>query len=157
MSEDNHWMLSLLRCLEKVFVIDEPLYMCRTNRSDSITHTIKRKNIEDLLLIVKESIDYYEHDMCNKLKQLELCYASYLWFSALGLSSKLSKDDKKLVKNKFERTKNVCEYSNSKKTRLCNYLMKIVGVNITMGILGLYIKLKQSKNVNRSLLKNVRN
>lgn len=153
LSEDNHWMIRILRKLNAVQIIDEPLYMCRTTRQDSITHTIKRKNIEDLLEIVNESIEYCENSKCSKkIKQMELCYASYLWFSALGLSSKLSKTDKKEIKRLFRLTSSVCEYSNSKKTKLCNFVLKIFGFDITMLVLGIYINTKGKIRINKSKL-----
>lgn len=153
LSEDNQWMLRLLRVLKSVYVIDKELYICRTTRQDSITHTIKKKNIEDLLTIIDESIMYYKNNMeSDELKQLELCYVSYLWFSALGLCSKLNRAERKQVKSSFQKTKEVCRYSNSKKTKLCNLVMKVFGFNITMFVLGTYIKLKGKYHINRTML-----
>lgn len=150
LSEDNQWMLRVLRKLNSVAIIDEPLYICRTDRQDSITHTIKKKNIEDLLKIIQESIDFYD-DKSNldEWKKMEWCYASYLWFSALGLSVKLSPKDRKEVKSPFEKTKVVCAYSNSKKTKLCYLVLKIMGIDLTMRILGMYIQLKEKRTMNR--------
>lgn len=153
LSEDNQWMLRMLRKLQSVHILDEPLYICRTTRQDSITHTIKKKNIADLLTIVNESIEYYKDDEKNcEIKSLELCYASYLWFSALGLSAKLNKAERKEVKELFKKTRSVCAYSNSKKTKLCNWVLKIVGFDLTTSILGMYIKLKGKYHINRKML-----
>lgn len=153
LSEDNEWMLRVLRNLETVFILNFPLYIYRAGRQDSITQNIKKKNIEDLLMIVHASVQYYKNNEKNSdLKSLELCHASYLWFSALGLSAKLNKSERKDVKELFQVTKSVCVYSNSKKTKLCNAIFKIFGFDITMVILGTYIKLKGKYNINRTML-----
>lgn len=155
LSEDNQWMIRLLRKLRTVKIIDEPLYICRKDRKDSITHTIKKKNILDLLEIVEQSIDYYKkHTNQSQIKELELCYASYLWFSALGLSATLSKKEKKEVKPYFLRTSIVCNYSNSKKTKLCRGVLKACGLDITTFILGVYVKMKGKYKINKTLINN---
>lgn len=141
--EDNEWMIRLLRVLKKVSVVNVPLYIYRTGRSDSITNTIKKKNITDLLSIVKGSIDYYA-DNDNQIKEQELCFASYLWFCALGLANRLNKNELKEVKPLFKETSSVCSYSNSKKTKLCNTVYRIFGFDATIKILGTYLKHKKN-------------
>ncbi len=142
-SEDNEWMLRLLRCLNHVGVIDESIYIYRAGRKGSITNTIGLKNISDLLCIIEKSLSYYDDSQNNHvLKEKELCYVAYLWFSALGLSYKLKTSEKHFIKNRFEQTSVVCKYSNSTKTKLCYYVYKILGFQLTEWILGLYIKMK---------------
>ena len=143
LSEDNEWMMRVLRVAKKVDKLEEPLYICRLGRADSITNTIKKKNITDLLSIVKWSVDYYaDHD--NEVKEQELCFASYLWFCALGLANRLNKNELKEVKPLFKETSSVCSYSNSKKTKLCNTVYRIFGFNATIKILGAYLKHKKN-------------
>lgn len=143
LSEDNEWMMRVLRVAKKVDKLEEPLYICRLGRADSITNTIKKKNITDLLSIVKGSIDYYaDHD--NEIKEQELCFASYLWFCALGLANRLNKDELKEVKPIFKETSSVCSYSNSKKTKLSNTIYRVFGFNATIKILGTYLNHKKN-------------
>ena len=143
LSEDNEWMMRVLRVAKKVDKLEEPLYICRLGRANSITNTIKKINITDLLSIVKESIDYYiDHD--NEVKEQELCFASYLWFCALGLANRLNKSELKEVKPLFKETSSVCSYSNSKKTKLCNTVYRIFGFDTTIKILGTYLKHKKN-------------
>ena len=143
LSEDNEWMMRVLRVARCVNKIEEPLYLCRMGRMDSITNTIKKKNIVDLLTIVNGSIDYYsDHD--NDIKDQELCFASYLWFCALGLANRLNKDELKEVKPLFQKTSFVNAYSNSKKTKMSNAVYRIFGFNITVKILGLYLRRKKN-------------
>lgn len=149
LGEDNEWMIRVLRVLNKVKTINEPLYICRTDRQDSITHTIKEKNIMDLLSIISSCLEYY-NDNNNLIKEKELCFASYLWFSALGLSSLIDKKSLKNVKTYFNNTKEVCRYSSSKKTRICNIAYKMLGFNLTVKLLGKYLSIKSKKNITRT-------
>lgn len=141
--EDNEWMIRLLRVAKKVDVIYQPLYIYRAGRADSITNTIKKKNIVDLLSIVQGSLDYYSHHD-NEIKEQELCFASYLWFCALGLANRLNNEELQEVKPLFKNTSSVCAYSNSQKTKLSNTVYKICGFNLTVKILGAYLKRKKN-------------
>ena len=143
LSEDNEWLIRLLRVARKVDVICQPLYIYRAGRADSITNTIKKKNIVDLLSIVSGSLHYYD-EQDNEIKDQELCFASYLWFCALGLANRLNRDELKEVKPLFQETSAVCAYSNSKKTKLSNAVYRIFGFTVTVKILGAYLKRKKN-------------
>lgn len=147
--EDNEWMMRILRVLESVDIINEPLYIYCADRDDSVTHTIKEKNIVDMLSIVNDSLEFYDKDTEKRFMNEELCFASYLWFSSLGLSNLVEKNGRKNLKSLFKKTERVCKYSNSRKTKLCNTVYKIFGYNITVWVLGRYIKFKQKHNVTR--------
>lgn len=148
LSEDNEWILRLLRVLTVVVVIDEPLYICRMRRQGSISNTIGRKNITDLLWIIESSINYYEQNE-SPLRTLELNYCSYLWFSALGLSCQLKANDFDDIRDEFNKCSSVCEYSNSPKTRVAYCTYQIFGLSVTRRLLGVYIQRKQHNITNR--------
>lgn len=143
LSEDNEWLIRVLRVLRKVDIIDLPLYIYRAGRTDSISNTIRKKNITDLLSIVQGSIDYYSfHD--NPVREEELCFASYLWFCALGLAYSLPKAELKEIQSLFKETSSVCSYSYSRKTKLSNSVYRVFGFNLTVKILGTYLKHKKN-------------
>lgn len=147
--EDNEWMIRVLRVLKRVHILNEPLYIYRTRR-DSISHSIKKDNIFDLLSIIKGSLDFYQNSMANKnFQEKEFCFCSYLWFSALGLTSLLPKCDRREISCLFKQTNAVCKYSNSKKTRYCARIYNIFGFKITAWVLGCYIKMMNKKQLNR--------
>lgn len=148
LSEDNEWILRLLRKLTSVVIIDEPLYICRMRRQGSITNTIGKKNIADLLWIIESSINYHEQNN-SSLKSLELNYCSYLWFSALGLSCQMKINDFEEIRERFNKCSSVCKYSNSPKTRVAYHVYRICGINVARRILGLYIRGKQRYIINR--------
>lgn len=145
LSEDNEWMIRLLRVLNSVDIIDKPLYIYRAGRPDSITGTIKKKNISDLLWIIKQSIEFYKANKDFHLKNYELCFTAYLWFCAMGLCTCLSKQEKNELYTQFRETSIVCSYSNSRKTKMCRVIYRLFGLHITIFVLGKYIKFKGNK------------
>lgn len=149
-SEDCEWMLRLLRVAQNISILNTPLYICRIGRKDSITNTIGKKNISDMLDIIQSSIEYYSDLSEDKNRmRYEYCYCAYLWFCALGLSVKISKQDYRELTEKFKSTGAVCLYSNSKKTKAAYRAYKLFGLNGARNILGLYIKLKNQTNFNK--------
>lgn len=148
--EDNEWMIRVLRVLNKVDIINRPIYIYRAGRVGSISNSITKENIVDLLNIVRNSLIFYrETTKFDAIKDKELCFCAYLWFTALGLSTKISKEDYKAVVPEFRATAWVCKYSNSKKTKMAYSVYKILGLSGAKRVLGFYIKLKNKKNMNR--------
>lgn len=149
-SEDNEWILRLFRALKSVAFLDYPLYIYRAGRADSITSTVEKKNISDLLDIIQDSVNYYaKFDVEKQFIQYEFCFCAYLWFCALGLSVKIPKQDYQELIVKFKSTAAVCAYSNSKKTKMAYIAYKLFGLCGAKNILGLYIKLKGKTNFNK--------
>ena len=150
LGEDNEWMIRVLRVLKVVRIIEEPLYICRISRYDSITHTIKQKNVYDMLTIVSDSMEYcYKAKHNHALAKCELCFVSYLWFSALGISQRLDVKDRKDLMPKFKSTSSICKYSNSPKTKLSYTVYRLFGINITGWLLGRYIRIKKTTTLKR--------
>ena len=150
--EDNEWMIRLLRALGSVRILSDTfLYVCHMGRAGSITNTIKLSNVKDLLDIVSDALSYRAGagDSDGLMKE-ELCFASYLWFCALGLSVKLSRDDRRSLKKEFKSTAGVCKYASSRKTLLAYRLYRVAGLRITAWVLGKYIGKKHKKNLNKS-------
>lgn len=150
LSEDNDWMMRVLRVLNHVEIINEPLYIYRVGRPGSITNTVSKKNIVFLLEMIDRSIKYYKDNPDSKLKQYELCYCAYLWYIAVGLSNKVLKKDRKELKSLFFDTSCVCSFSNSKKTKICYKIYRIFGFNFLLFVLGSYLKIKKYFNYKKS-------
>lgn len=145
--EDNEWIIRLLRNLKMVKVLNFPLYIYRSGRNESISNTINIKNIVDLLEIVKSSMSYYDkRKEKSNIMNYELCFCSYLWFCALGLSNRINMKKFKSIKPLFKETQSICEYSISRKTKLCNSIIKIFGMNCTRFVLKFYLDIFRKNN-----------
>lgn len=142
LGEDSEWMIRVLRSVTSVKVIDKPLYIYRMDNTGSITHRIKKKNIMDLLSIVDDSMKFYNANQdVNGIRDYEFCFCSYLWFTALGLTYRLTKEEKREVRKFFKDTEEVCRFSNSRKTKLSYFVYRLTGFGCTAFILGAYIQL----------------
>lgn len=150
LSEDYEWMFRLLRCLESVSIFDEPLYIYRVGREGSVTNTVSRKSVEDLLGIVASSLSFYKGKAATPLKDFELGACSYLWFIALGLSSQLGRNEACTVAGLFNSTSAVCPYSRSHKTRLAYAVYRLLGASAASFVLGAYISLGKMRAINRT-------
>ncbi len=149
--EDNEWMIRVLRSLKGVYILkDVFLYICRMGRVGSITNTIGYQNVKDLIEIVDEAFSYRKTNIDDGLKEYELCFCSYLWFVALGLTSRLSKKERRMILPLLKGCADVCRYSNSKKTKMAYRLYRLVGLRLTAWALGKYIRLKQKRSLNKS-------
>ena len=138
--EDNEWIIRVLRHLQTVAIIDEPIYIYRRDRPGSITNTIGASNISDLLDIISDSIEYWKKQNCRNQNEMDFC--AYLWFCALGLSYQLSGNDYNTLKHTFLDCSSVCQFSRSPKTIRAYRLLRIAGISITRLILGTYILIK---------------
>lgn len=146
LGEDNEWMIRVLRSLSNVAILDIPVCIVRRGRVGSITSTIGKRNISDLLNIVIDSLNYC-NGMENEIKELELDFCSYLWFCALGLSQRLSKMDFLSLKSQFLSCSTVCKYSSSPKTKLAYLAVRMAGINNTRCVFGAYIWVKNRTTI----------
>ena len=152
--EDNLWIIHILRVLQRPGIIAEPLYVYRINRKGSISNTIGKKNILDLLEIVDRSIEYYKgNEPTSRIMQYELCFCAYLWYCALGLTWRLTKNEKAELYPLFRKTTGICLYSTSPKTKTAGFFCRIFGIRITAVLFGVYLRLKDKFQLNKSRIR----
>lgn len=145
-AEDSEWMLRVLRRVGKVQIVNKPYYVYR-QREGSITRTIKLKNLYDMLGIVKDNLEFFLKEDLN-IKKHEMWYCAYLWFCALGSLYNFKRQERKEIKSKFKETSVVCKYSTRDKIKKAYLVYKILGLNGASKVLGLYLKLKNKKQLN---------
>ena len=148
--EDNRWMMLVLRKLRYVQVLNVLLHVYRRNREGSITSSIKRKNIEDLLGIIKTSQFEIEQGAVPKeIQDCEKSFCAYLWFCALGLVRKISAKDRETLYPLFQETADVCRYSYARKTKLAYVTYRVFGIRIVSWVFGTYISLNGKHKLNQ--------
>lgn len=148
--EDNEWMIRVLRCKPSIEVLADILYVCRIGRQGSISNSIGKGNVSDLLQIVRASQVYYsENDADQTVKEYELCFCAYLWFCALGLSGSINRTEYRELISAFRATSEVCRFSSSKKTRLSYALTKAFGINGARLFLNTYLRLHNRVTLNK--------
>ena len=149
LGEDNWWMMQVLRKLKHVAVITEPLYCMRMRREGSITNTIGLRNVRDMLRIVGMSRNDCEQGIVPEaIRECELSFDAYLWYCALALSRRLTKDDRESLYPLFRENIDVCQYGMSGKTRMAGAAVRLFGVKTGSRILGTYLSLHNRFRLN---------
>lgn len=143
--EDNEWIIRLLRCRPRIWILPEPLYICRMGRPGSISNAIGKRNVSDLIGIVSRSLAHYADPNADRsVMDHELCFCAYLWFCALGLSGGLPPREWKELSRLFAATGSVCKYSRSPKTKAAYLLYRTAGLSLTRRLLHRYIVCKRA-------------
>lgn len=136
-SEDIQWTFQLLKRCKEVFFYDKNVYVYR-QRSNSITKTVRAKNISDMLYMINEAIE----DIGNSKRELLLSYLAYEYCVALGLLYNTSDKVSNSLKKELFKRKQLLNYRISNKVNVVYKVYKVLGIRITSRILGLYIKRK---------------
>lgn len=147
--EDTEWMIRLLRVIKTVAVSNVELFICTCLREGSIQNSIKPKNIRDLISTIDKSIAYCEGNS-GSLSNLELGQCSYLLANATGLLCYIEDKTERaeLIKLLKERTF-LFEYALSSKTKNVKLAYKLLGFNLLVRLLGVYIVLMKKNIINK--------
>lgn len=131
LSEDIIWCADLLKATKNIGYIEENFYMYR-QRKNSITKTVKEKNILDMVEMIKEAEckDYIINS-----------YLAYEYSVALGLiSTKMVKDKISLdTQSKLFSLKELLKNRLNDKVKKVYILYRLFGIKITSKCLGLFI------------------
>lgn len=146
--EDSEWMIRLLRVARCVAVSSIELFVCTCLREGSIQNSISPKNIRDLIGTIDKSIAYckaHEGELC----ELELSQCSYLLANATGILCYINdkKERQSLIALLKERT-HLFEYALNNKTKKVRMAYKLLGFNLLVRLLGLYVILMKKNILN---------
>lgn len=139
-SEDIEWCARLLSVIDfkKINVLNKNVYMYR-QRENSITKNIKKKNITDMMDMIKREFIEEKNDKSMIINS----FLAYEYSVVLGLINvaQIPDLDNEIKKEIFEFRK-ILNYDISEKVKKVKLLVKILGINNAGKILGMYIKLK---------------
>lgn len=150
-SEDNDFMIRLLRVAKSVIVTDVPLYAYTRARKGSITTTASTKSIKDLLGIIEDGMKYNEVDNAISIFEREHC--AYLWSICMGYYSRIPNHDKLEVKLKLIEIKKYLVCHMHPKAKKVFKIYNLLGFTITVQILGLYMWLHRHNFLNKKVIR----
>lgn len=140
-SEDIEWFFRYIQKIKSISLINEKSY-CYRLRDDSISHTLKKKNLEDVFYSIKTYAEDIKNSNSSKKVAL-LNYMSYQYFIVLGLIFMvLKKSERKEFLAECRKYKWLIDYSISKKTKKASFLVRVFGVRVASFVLGKYIESK---------------
>ncbi|MDO4926953.1 MAG: glycosyltransferase [Turicibacter sp.] len=143
LSEDIDWSIRLLEKIETIDVCNQPFYVYRKTRQDSITNSISEKSVNDLYFIIDKWMTLYQENKVEEYTRdyvVELC--AYELLILMANSYRLDKVKRKEIFKKIKQKCWILKLSRNKKIKLFNILVKLFGVNNISKILYSYIRLK---------------
>ncbi len=142
-SEDIEWFMRLMQTNPSVSVTNEVAY-CYRLRSSSISHSVGKKNIDDLYQIIDEYSEVYKNTDDLEFKKGMLNYLLYQLFIMMAYVHKCLRGRQRM--EMVEQCKKYLwlnRYAISKKTKLCKMLYLIGGYYFTSVVLSRYLILKK--------------
>ena len=137
LSEDVEWFFRVSRCVQKAAVLNHSAY-CYRLREGSITHTIGKKHIMDLVYMVSKHAKWLKDEPRTDLIAGLLSYLSYQYYITLGLFNVYASDEKQKLEQFRMEHKWLTKYGISRKTQMAGLAVKYGGCIAPM-ILGKYI------------------
>ena len=138
--EDVEWFFRMAPLIKSAGIMDFPAYFYRI-RSDSISHTISRKNVNDLMCSIEDYSEKCRTCRDDSLRKALLNYLGYQYYIVLGLTGGyLSGQEREEMLKRLEKCRWLEEYAVSRKTILPSMLVKLSGMRAASCILGKYIK-----------------
>ena len=137
-SEDLEWVLRLFQKIKTFQLMNENIYVYRQQRKGAITSYVKKQNIDCIFQIIKYWYHYdYENEICKKT------YLGFLAYHYIIILSQLNRlNCTKEKRNEIYQYKDIMQYSDNRKVKMCNQLIKMMGLPISLFIFRTYIKLK---------------
>lgn len=143
LSEDIEWFLRVILYCNSFDYINLPFYIYRKKREGSITNTIGKKNIIDILTTIKIANNRIETiKISSKFGKNYKSYLAYQYSIVMGFYSMLNNLEKKELKAYFLENLSILQFDKYKKTKLIKWLVTLLGFNLTTQILGVYLRLR---------------
>lgn len=147
--EDTEWMFRVLRLVSNISISSVPLFICTENRPGSISNTASTRSVRDMLSIIESCIESNTKIPTYTNRHLELAHCAYLWSICMGVYKGIPKEDKTLLKKRLKGVVKHLNLNSHPKSKKVAYVYKFLGFNVTVSLLGLYLKLLRCNMVNK--------
>ncbi len=139
LSEDIDWSARLMLYAESFSLLNESFYIYR-QRSTSITHTKTKKNIVHIKNNIIKCIEIADNFDISE-REIYLQYVAYQYITFLNVCC-VCKDNIKTELNEMKKYSYLLNYNWNPKVKKVYTFKKLLGFNLMMKVLKLYIKLK---------------
>lgn len=140
--EDIDWTFRMMPFVQKLMGYRKPFYGYR-RREGSITATVGKKNICDLLSIIEywsNALNITESD--PEVRYQLLGFLNYQLFIANGYTAGLCTEDAKELGPRLDALSWLSKYTVDKKTKLAKVLTSVLGMKGSRKLLHFYISIK---------------
>ena len=142
-SEDIHWIFRVAAAMPKYQYTDQYFYMYRKGRPGSISTTVSFAHLCQLADMLEEFSDEgrYADDIT---KSSVLSLVAYQLTILMGYVANLANgEQKKQLIGRIRRLKYLLSYDIHPRVKLVNKVKKIVGLDLTIALLGMYLKYRK--------------
>lgn len=142
LSEDLDWTFKLILSAQTFACSNIMYYNYRQGRTDSITNSLKFKNLSDLMYIMKKWIKFTQN--CNENeKNFILSELAYEYPIVLYVYSFIDDRNKRRYLKELKSLLWLLEYRTGMKYKFIKFMVNVLGVNITGKLLKVYLNLRK--------------
>lgn len=135
LGEDMEWNYHLITNANSLSVVDEPFIAYR-QRANSITTSIKLKNLTDFIYILEKWSKTIREEIANEeLKNVLFASMAKYYSNLLITYNRVEEKEKKQYINRIKDLSWVLKYSMSKRPRLVSRVYKLFGLKLTLAAL----------------------
>ncbi len=145
LSEDIEWSARILLYCESIAVYSSAFYK-RIQRSEgSITSSIGKKNIMDILGSIERGTELVAQYSCSDdLRTLYYEYWAYQYAMLLGFLPIIKNNaEYKIILERLKKLKYLLQYDHVKKVKLVRHCSAVVGFDLTVKMLAKYYKIRR--------------
>lgn len=143
-TEDLNCGMQLYVALDKIAVLQDPIYYYRQSRRGSATSTVSKKRVEDLLDFIDKWVHRIENFREDNIAKIWLRdYISYQYIIALGLVYLCPRSDRKTLIARATSVRSLFASGLTKKTRFASWFYTIFGLSATGRLLSGVIVIKR--------------
>lgn len=151
-SEDIEWFLRLVLQPGVCSYLPVPLYWHRADRPDSISNKVGVKNVSDLLATLASATNRINrHSTSPEFVEAYLSYCAYQYTIALAFIGTMSRKDRRQLVGSAQDLSLLLKHTGYSHIRYVAFLSRVLGFNITIRVLGLYLTLHRDPTTQRLL------
>ena len=140
-SEDIDWLFNIFTKVNVIKTLNLPFYVYVKKRKGSITNSIKRKTVEDLMYIISKWSNIFHNEPSSYSKPL-LIQLNHCYMMSLICYAQLNNYDKKIVKEKIKSEIRLLQYTIHTNYKISSYIIQLLGITLGSKILYLAYKTK---------------
>lgn len=145
-SEDLGFVLQCILRAESYDALPIDYYYYRQAREGSITNRVTYKSFWGLKAFVEESTDFLTENKVPKgnIERYAMSFVAYEFSIMIWQYSRIGEEFKSEAAKTLNEYSWVLSYGRTKKTHLVRWTMQILGVNTTMRMMDIYMRLRSS-------------
>ncbi len=144
LSEDIDWTIRLLLAAKRFNCCQCNYYYYRQQREGSITNTVKIKNIESLMYIIKKWSSNSQQQLTTEFQDQINMFMAYEYVIILAYYGLLKKEVNESVKIEIKEYAWLLSFNRNRKGKIINVAYNIIGINAISKVLGIYLKYRSS-------------